>query len=64
MGAPVQQIQLQGDWLSDTVYRYQQVHLADQLALPTRMAAMAATRGRSGLGVPCRVARPACCTQL
>ena len=45
MGAPVQQIQLQGDWLSDAVYRYQQVHLADRLALPTRMAAMAATRG-------------------
>ena len=22
MGAPVQQIQLQGDWLSDAVYRY------------------------------------------
>ena len=32
MGAPVQQIQLQGDWLSDAVYRYQQVHLANRLA--------------------------------
>ena len=35
---PVQLIQLQGDWLSDCVYRYHEVSSASRLVLPTAMA--------------------------
>jgi hypothetical protein len=35
---PVQLIQLQGDWLSDVVYRYHEVSSASRLVLPAAMA--------------------------
>ena len=38
LGSPVHLIQLQGDWLSDVVYRYNEVSPASRLVLPTAMA--------------------------
>ena len=43
LGSPVHMIQLQGDWLSDVVYRYHEVSPASRLVLPSAMARRAST---------------------
>ena len=43
LGTPVHLIQLQGDWLSDVVYRYHEVSPASRLVLPSAMARSTST---------------------